>query len=100
MRNTEGVQRTARLGPSTDDDSRPPDFFRPATQTLETAASHSRYFRATIHRGRGDLHLQRAARPAFAGAAAALSQAQLQGSARPAVGPDPRRKGQGKTGAA
>jgi hypothetical protein len=81
-------------------DSRPPDIFRPATQALEAASPHPGYLRSPVHRGGGDFYFQCDVGAEAARSAAAGAEAQLQGAAGPAIGPDPGGKGEGKAGAA
>ena len=63
--------------------ARPTDIFRPATEALEAPTAHFGRCSRGVHAGGGGFYLQRAAQPAFARTAAADSQTQLPGSARP-----------------
>ncbi len=60
-------------------------FFDPRTQALEAPAPHSGCDGRGVHAGRRRLHLQCAAQPAPAGAAAAHSQAQLRALPEPSI---------------
>src|SRR5580658_2632649 len=97
---TDATKRTARLGPSTPDDSRTTDLLRPATQTLEAVAPHLRHCRSAVHRSSDHLYLQRASHAASAGIAVAVTQAQLRCASGPAVRPDTRGESQGEVVAA